>query len=429
MGAKVLIVGGGGREHALAWKLKQSKKVAELFVAPGNGGTADIATNVDIGFTDVDGLLKFAQENNIDLTVIGQEAASDAGVVDAFLDAGLKIFGPTKAACRIESSKAFSKDLMREQHIPTAEFQNFEDPESALDYIKNRSLPIVIKASGLAEGKGVIIAEDLQTAEQAIDDIMVKKIFGDSGNQVVIEEFLRGQEVSTHALCDGKHSILFPASQDHKQVNDGGEGPNTGGMGVVAPVPWVTQEQMKFVEEKVVAPTLRGLESKNSAFKGCLYPGLMVDGNDVKVLEFNARFGDPEAETYMRLLDSDLYDILMDCVDGKLDPSKVVWKPGAAISVAAVSGGYPGKYPKGLPISGVDKAEAHEDVVVLQAGSKKDGEQLVTNGGRVLYVTAYGKNVKEARAKAYEAMKEISFEGMHYRTDIGLAAEQSMKTL
>lgn len=436
MGAKVLIVGGGGREHALAWKLKQSKKVSELFVAPGNGGTADIATNVDIGFTDVDGLLKFAQAHSIDLTVIGQEAASDAGVVDAFLDAGLKIFGPTKAACRIESSKAFSKDLMREQHIPTAEFQNFEDPIAALDYIKNKSLPIVIKASGLAEGKGVIIAEDLQTAEQAIDDIMVKKIFGDSGNQVVVEEFLSGQEVSTHALCDGKHSILFPTSQDHKQVLNGGKGPNTGGMGVVAPVPWVSKEQMKFVEEKVVVPTLRGLESKNSAFKGCLYPGLMIaeggsksiDDDDVKVLEFNARFGDPEAETYMRLLESDLYDILIDCVEGNLDPSKVVWKSGAAISVAAVSGGYPGKYPKGLPISGIEKAEARDDIVVLQAGTKKDGDQLVTNGGRVLYVTAYGKNVKDARAKAYEAIKEIKFEGMHYRTDIGLAAEQSEAT-
>ncbi len=434
MGAKVLIVGGGGREYALAWKLKQSPKVSQLFVAPGNGGTAELAANVDIGFTDVEGLLSFAKEHAIDLTVIGQEAASDAGVVDAFLEAGLKIFGPTQAACRIESSKAFSKDLMREQNIPTAEFQNFEDSAKALEYIKTRSLPIVIKASGLAEGKGVVIAEDMSTAEQAIDDIMVKKIFGDSGNQVVIEDFLNGEEVSTHALCDGKHSILFPASQDHKQVHDGGKGPNTGGMGVVAPVPWVTKEQMKFVEEKVVAPTLQGLQNKSSEFKGCLYPGLMfavggsknLNKDEVKVLEFNARFGDPEAETYMRLLESDLYDILVDCVDGNLDPSKVVWKPGAAISVAAVSGGYPGKYPKGLPISGIKEAEAHDDIVVMQAGTKLNGGLLVTNGGRVLYVTAYGENVKEARAKAYKAIKEITFEGMHYRTDIGLAAEKAL---
>ncbi len=424
MKAKVLIIGGGGREHALAWKLKESPKVGELFVAPGNGGTAEIATNVDIGFTDVDGLLAFAQKNNIDLTVIGQEAASDAGVVDAFLAAGLKIFGPTSAACKIESSKAFSKDLMKAQNIPTAEFENFTDPTKANEYIQSKSLPIVIKASGLAEGKGVVIAEDMETAEQAIDDIMVKKVFGEAGSEVVIEEFLGGQEVSIHALCDGKNSILFPASQDHKQVNDGGKGPNTGGMGVVAPVPWVTPEHMSFAKEKVVRPTLDGLRDKGAEFKGCLYPGLMVENSDIKVLEFNARFGDPEAETYLRLLESDLFDILMDCVNGTLDPSKVVWRPGAAISVAAVSGGYPGKYPKGLQIHGIEKAESyHDDVVVLQAGSKKDGDTLVTNGGRVLYVTAYGKDVADARKKAYAAIKEISFDGMHYRTDIGLAAE------
>lgn len=419
MGAKVLVIGGGGREHALAWKLAQSPKVEKVYIAPGNGGTEQIGENVPIGFTDVDGLLKFAQENKIDLTVIGQEAASAAGVVDAFHEAGLTIFGPTQAATQIESSKAFSKDLMQEQNIPTAAFMNFTDPEQAKAYAKTRAFPLVIKASGLAEGKGVIIAENLPEAETAVDDMMVRKIFGAAGNTIVIEDFLKGQEVSVHALCDGKNAVLFPASQDHKQVFDGDKGPNTGGMGVIAPVPWVNETHMQFVEKRVVQPTLAGLEAKNAAFTGCLYPGLMIDEHEVKILEFNARFGDPEAETYLRLLDSDLYEILVDCTAGKLKPAAVKWHDGAAISVAVASGGYPGSYQKGLPITGIDEAEQVEGVVVLHAGTMRKDGQLVTNGGRVLYVTALGKDIEDARAKAYEAVKRIKFEGMHYRTDIG----------
>ncbi|HSX24082.1 MAG TPA: phosphoribosylamine--glycine ligase [Candidatus Saccharimonadales bacterium] len=425
MGAKVLIIGGGGREHALAWKIKQSPKVSEVYIAPGNGGTEQIGQNVPIAFTDVDGLLAFAQKTGIDLTAIGQEAASDAGVVDAFQAAGLAIFGPTKAATRIESSKAFSKQLMHEQHVPTAEFQTFTDVQAALEYADTRTFPLVIKASGLAEGKGVVIAESKDQAHQAIDDMMVKKIFKEAGNEIVIEEFLKGQEVSIHALCDGKNAVLFPASQDHKQVFDGGKGPNTGGMGVAAPLPWITEQHMEFVQEHVVRPTLEGLRAHEAPFTGCLYPGLMIDGPDVKVLEFNARFGDPEAETYLRLLDSDLYELLLSCIQGKLNPAGVTWKPGAAISVAVASGGYPGSYEKGLPISGIKEAEKIDGVVVLQAGTIRRDGKLLTNGGRVLYVTALGSSLEDARTKAYAAVKLIHFEGMHYRTDIGAAAERA----
>lgn len=422
MGAKVLIIGGGGREHALAWKISQSPHVSQVFVAPGNGGTETIAQNVPIGFLEVDALLEFAKDNEIDLTVIGQEAASDAGLVDAFQSAGLAIFGPTKQATQIEASKAFSKDLMKATQVPTAAYETFTDPRAAEEYIKNQPIPLVIKASGLAEGKGVVIAETFTAAVAAIDDIMIKKIFKDAGDTVVIESFLKGQEVSIHALCDGTNSILFPPSQDHKQVFDGGNGPNTGGMGVVAPVPWVTQKQLEFVKEKVVQPILAGLRAENATFTGCLYPGLMIDDQDVQVLEFNARFGDPEAETYLRLLESDLYEILLACTQGQLDPSQVKWNDGAAISVAVASAGYPGQYQKGLPISGIEEAEKVEGVVVLQAGTIRQNGQLLTNGGRVLYITALGASIEDARNKAYQAIQSIHFEGMHYRTDIGLAA-------
>ena len=317
--AVVLVVGGGGREQALAWKLAQSKHVDKIYVAPGNGGSQGIIENIDIGFADVDGLLKFAKLNHVDFTVIGQEAASEAGVVDAFEDAGLSIFGPTKAAVKIESSKVLSKDLMDSQNIPTAAYKTFTDAEEALAYAKSRPLPVVIKADGLAEGKGVTVCATTEEVDTAIDRTMVKKAFGDSGNSVVVEDFLKGQEVSVHALCDGSRAVIFPASQDHKQIFDGDKGPNTGGMGVIAPVPWVTDEHLDFVASKIVEPALNGLANQDATFKGCLYPGLMIDGDDVNVIEFNARFGDPEAEVYMRLLDGDLYEILKACSEGRLD--------------------------------------------------------------------------------------------------------------
>lgn len=417
--AKVLVIGSGGREQALAWKLAQSPKVSKVYVAPGNGGSRDLIENVDIGFLDVDGLLKFAQEKGIDFTVIGQESASEAGVVDAFKAAGLKIFGPTKAAVKIESSKVMAKDLMASENIPTAAYKTFNDAAEALAYAKSRPLPVVVKADGLAEGKGVTVCQTTEEIEGAIDKTMIQKKFGDAGSNVVIEDFLKGQEVSVHALCDGTKAVIFPASQDHKQVNDGDQGPNTGGMGVIAPVPWVTPQHLNYVDKNIVQPAIDGLAKQNAIFTGCLYPGLMIDGDAVNVVEFNARFGDPEAEVYMRLLDSDLYDILVACADGTLDPSSVKWQPGFAVTVVMASGGYPGSYQKGLPITGIGQAEALEDIVVFHAGTAVKDGQLVTNGGRVLNVTATGATLDEALDKAYAAVKSIHFDGAHYRTDIG----------
>lgn len=417
--AKVLVIGGGGREHALAWKLSQSKHVDKIYVAPGNGGTAQIAENVPIGFTDVDGLLKFAQENQIDFTVIGQEAASDAGVVDAFQAAGLAIFGSTKQATRIESSKVFSKNLMEAQQIPTAKYRTFDTPEAALEYVQSCSFPIVIKADGLAEGKGVTICENLEQASEIIKKDMIDKVFGDSGNQIVIEDFLKGAEVSIHALSDGQHALIFPTSQDHKQIFDGDKGANTGGMGVIAPVPWVTDEHMKTVEQQIVQPALDGLNTEGSPFIGCLYPGLMIDGQAVNVIEFNARFGDPEAEVYMRLFDGDLYEALLACSQGKLNPAEIRWSKGFAVAIAMASGGYPGSYEKGKTITGIDEAERLDDIVVFHAGTKQENDGYITSGGRVLFVTATGDTLDEALDKAYQGVECVKFDGAHYRTDIG----------
>ncbi len=417
--AKVLVIGSGGREQALAWKLAQSDKVDKVYVAPGNAGSRGAVESVAIGFLDVPELLRFATEKHIDLTVVGQEASSAAGVVDAFQEAGLTIFGPTKAATQIESSKVMSKNLMAAEHIPTAAYKTFTDAHEALVYAQGRPLPVVIKADGLAEGKGVTVCFTVEDIEEAIDKTMIKRAFGDSGNQVVVEDFLKGQEVSVHALCDGRRSAIFPASQDHKQINDDDRGPNTGGMGVIAPVPWVTPQHLEYVNEKIVQPALRGLAEQDATFTGCLYPGLMIDREDIQVVEFNARFGDPEAEVYMRLLDGDLYDILLACANGRLDPKTVAWKNSYAVSVVAASPGYPGSYPKDLPITGIEEAEKDAAIVVFHAGTAHKGGQLVTSGGRVLNVTAVGSTLDEALDKAYAAMQKINFEGMHYRTDIG----------
>lgn len=417
--AEVLVIGSGGREQALAWKLAQSAAVTKVYVAPGNGGSQGVIENVQIGFTDVPGLLDFAKTKRIDLTVVGQEAASEAGVVDAFHEAGLLIFGPTKAASQIEASKAFSKDLMAAMDIPTAQYKNFSDPAKALEYAKSRLLPVVVKADGLATGKGVTICRTIEEIEMAIDQVMVRKVFGDSGNKVVVEDFLHGQEASVHALCDGRQSVIFPASQDHKQIFDGDQGPNTGGMGVIAPLPWVSQQQLATINQQIVQPALQGLKDQAATFTGCLYPGLMINGDDINVIEFNARFGDPEAEVYMRLLEGDLYEILGACARGELDPSSVAWHLGFAVSVVMASPGYPGEYPKGQPITGIEEAEKQPDIVVFHAGTAVQDGHIVTAGGRVLNVTATGSTLDEALAKAYAAVKLIHFDGAHYRTDIG----------
>jgi phosphoribosylamine--glycine ligase len=399
--------------------LAQSPEVEVIFVAPGNGGSRGKIQNVAIEPTDVDRLLDFAAKETIDLTVVGQEAASDAGVVDAFLAANLAIFGSTKAATQLESSKVFSKDLMASQNIPTADYQSFSDPKLAADYARSRDLPVVIKADGLAAGKGVIIAQTEDEIEPAIKEIMIARAFGAAGARVVVEDFLRGQEVSVHALCDGKTAVVFPASQDHKQVFDGDQGPNTGGMGVIAPVPWVKDQQLEEVKQQVVLPALDGLRDRDAAFTGCMYPGLMIDGDEMKVLEFNARFGDPEAEVYMRLFDGDLYKVLSDCAHGQLDPTTVTWRDGFAVSVVLCSKGYPGDYPKGLPITGLDRAEKLDDIVIFHAATKRDGDQILTAGGRALNVTAVAPTLDDALGKAYAAVELIHFDGMHYRRDIG----------
>ncbi|HEX5797845.1 MAG TPA: phosphoribosylamine--glycine ligase [Candidatus Saccharimonadales bacterium] len=419
MGKKVLVIGSGGREHSLAWKLSNSPQVSKVYIAPGNAGTALVGENVDIDFIDGKKLLEFAKSKKIDLTVIGQEAASEAGVADLFRKNNLLIFGSSKEATRIESSKAFSKDLMKDESIPTAEYKNFDKPEEAIRYIKSKSLPIVIKADGLAAGKGVVVAENHAEAEAAVRNIMVQKTFGRAGNKVVIEDFLEGQEVSTHALSDGHKAVMFPSSQDHKQIFDGDKGPNTGGMGVIAPVPWVNKESMELVRKKIVYPAINGLKNMGAEFVGCLYPGLMINRRDIRVVEFNSRFGDPEAEVYMRLLDSDLYQLLENCAKGKLDEADISWMDGYAVSVVLASAGYPETSSKGDVITGIEDAEKLNDIVVFHAGTKKQGSDLVTAGGRVLNVTATGKTLEEAVKKAYAGVELVKFDGMQYRTDIG----------
>lgn len=416
---KLLIIGGGGREHALAWKLKQSPRVHKIYIAPGNAGTAQIGENVAIAATDILALADWAQNNKIDFTVVGSDDALALGVADEFQKRGLKIWGPNKQAAQIEASKAFAKELMQKNNIPTAEFKTFTDYEDALPYIEQKGAPIVIKASGLALGKGVAVCKTLDDAKSFLQDAMVNKIFGDSGNEVIIEEFLQGQEFSIHAFCDGNNFQLLPSSQDHKPVFNEGKGPNTGGMGTIAPVPWVTEAIMSEVSSTIVKPALDGLKNLGSPFVGLLYPGLMMTEQGPKVIEFNARFGDPETQSYMRLIKTDLFDILEACAYGTIDKINIEWQKKYACCIVLASGGYPGKYEKGKLITGIEQAEALGDIIVFHAGTATKGNQLITNGGRVLGVTAIADDLQTALNKAYAAVKLIHFDGMHYRTDIG----------
>ena len=418
----VLIIGGGGREHALAWKISRSPRLGRLYVAPGNGGTQDIATNVPIKVNDIEAQLKFALVHNIHLTVVGPDDALAGGIVDAFQEKGLRIFGPTKAAAQIEASKAFAKDLMKSTGIPTARYAIFTDIGKAKAYVSKHVFPIVIKASGLALGKGVYISKNVTEANKALDEIMGEKVFGDSGNEVVVEEFITGQEISIHAFCDGKTAILFPSAQDHKRIGTGDTGPNTGGMGTFAPVHWTNPEFFKDVLQQVIKPILKGLSDAGAPYRGILYPGLMVDNKgNFKVLEFNARFGDPETQSYLRLLDTDLIEVLEACVDGKLSKVKVKWSGKTAVTVVMASEGYPDKNKISRTIVGIDESESDTDdgVVVFHAGTKWEGGKLVTSGGRVLGVSAVGSNLQDAQDKAYVATRRIHFEGAQYRTDIG----------
>jgi len=417
----VLVVGSGGREHALAWKLKQSPRIGKLYIAPGNGGTSTLGENVPIGQMEFEKLAQFAQEKKVGLTVVGPDDPLVGGIVDVFKARGLRIWGPSREAAQIEGSKAFSKQFMHEAKIPTAEFAVFSNAALALAHVRVKGAPIVIKASGLSLGKGVYVCRDLTEAERAITEIMVERVHNDAGNEVVIEEYLDGPEISIHALTDGYSHILFPASQDHKPIGDGDVGENTGGMGTIAPVPWVTPEMMSSVEGQIVTPTFEALKKNGIQFQGLLYPGLKVTLGGLEVLEYNARFGDPETQVYMRLLKTDLLDLLEASVDGTIDAlrTKIEWHRGFAANIVIASGGYPGEYKKELPITGIEDAEKVEGVVTFHAGTKIENGQVVTAGGRVLGVSAIGGTLKQALDRAYEAVGEIYFEGMYFRRDIG----------
>lgn len=421
MATDVLLVGSGGREHALAWKLTQSPRIGKLYIAPGNGGTRLVGENVPIGVMQFNELADFADEKKVDLTVVGPDDPLVAGIVDVFRDRKLRVWGPSKVAARIEGSKAFSKQLMRDAGIPTADFKVFMDYEEAVAHVREKGMPIVIKASGLALGKGVYVCRTLREAEIALKEIMIDRILHDAGKQVVIEQYLDGQEVSIHALSDGKTYRIFPVSQDHKPIGEGDTGKNTGGMGVIAPVPWVTSDALLDIELRIVQPTLAALEKQGATFSGILYPGLKMSSDGIKVLEFNARFGDPECQVYMRLLKTDILDLLEACVDGTLAEKEIVWGAGFAVNVVIASGGYPDEYKKDLPITGIEEAEKVPNVVVFHAGTKFDGG-LKTSGGRVLGISAIGDTLKEALDRAYEAAEKIQFEGKYYRRDIGAKA-------
>lgn len=420
----VLLVGSGGREHALAWRLKQSSRVGKIFIAPGNGGTSNVAEAIPIGVMEFEKLADFAEEKKVGLTITGSDDPIVGGIGDFFRARGLRIWSPSKAAAQLEGSKAFAKEIMREAGVPTAEFRVFTNHDEAVAYVREKGAPIVVKASGLALGKGVSVCKTLEQAEQFLHDVMVKKIFKDSGNEVVIEELLEGPEISIHALSDGKDFLMFPSSQDHKAVGEGDMGKNTGGMGVVAPLPWVTPAQMEEIKSTIVAPTLHAMSARGTPFQGLLYPGLMMTKDGPKVIEFNSRFGCPEAEVYMRLMKTDLLDLLEASVDGTIASQRIEWNPGFAATVIIASGGYPGEYAKGLPITGIEEAEEIRGVVVFHAGTMIDlrNQSLVTAGGRVLSVSGVGATLKEALDTAYTGISKIHFEGMYFRRDIGAKA-------
>ena len=419
---KILIIGSGGREHAIGWKIAQSKHDAELYFAPGNGGTIELGVNVPIKATDIPALLDFARREKITLTLAIPDDPLALGIVDEFRKNELRIWGPTKAAAQLESSKAFSKKFMQKHNLPTAKFEVFTDYDKAKEYLSKMDLPIVIKASGLALGKGVIIAENRDEARDALYNILVKKVFGEAGSEVVIEEFLVGPEISTHAFSDGVSYKVFPSSQDHKRALENDLGLNTGGMGTITPVPFVSAELMNQIEKEIIAPTLKAMQEEGIPYEGILYPGLILTKDGPKILEYNARFGDPETQVYMRLLETDLLEILQASVDHKLADVDITWKNISACNVVLASGGYPLDYEKGKVISGIKDAEQESGIVVFHAGTISKDSQLLTNGGRVLGVCAIGNNLESALNSAYKAVSKISFDKMEYRKDVGKKA-------
>src|SRR5712691_3944787 len=422
---KILVIGSGGREHALAWKLRQSPHADRIFCAPGNAGTSQIAENVAIPVGDLAALVRFAKENRVDLTVVGPDDPLAAGIVDLFTSEKLRAFGPDKPAARIEASKIFAKELMRTQRIPTAEARTFSNSSEAVHYCERLRFPIVIKADGLALGKGVVIAADAVAARSTIDDMMNQARFGDAGRRIIIEEFLHGTECSLHALVDGKNYLLLESSRDHKRALDGDQGPNTGGMGAFSPANnWNTELQCRF-DAEIMKPLLRGLIGEGVTFRGLLYPGLIITSDGPRVLEFNCRFGDPETQTLLPRMKSDLLPLLEATIDGKIDSYTIDWDKRATVTVVLASAGYPGKYETGKAISGLDDAAKLEGIQVFHAGTKNANNQVITAGGRVLAVSALGPTIMAARALAYDAVSRIQFDGCHHRRDIALSAVTS----
>ncbi|MCM8796614.1 MAG: phosphoribosylamine--glycine ligase [Candidatus Omnitrophica bacterium] len=420
---KILVVGGGGREHALVWKVAQSKLANKIFCAPGNGGIAQIAECVDIKAEDIGGLINFARKERIDFTIVGPEAPLAAGIADEFNEQGLKIFGPVKKAARLEASKVFAKELMAKYRVPTADFEIFDDPDSAKGYIRKIGVPCVIKADGLAAGKGVIVAKTVEEAEVAVKLMMEDRVFGQAGNKVIIEECLYGQEASILVITDTKEVVALSAAQDHKRVFDRDDGPNTGGMGAYSPTPVVSASLLKEIMKKIIYPTIGGLVAEGIEYKGVLYAGIMITKDGPKTLEFNVRFGDPETQAILPRLNSDLLEVMLAAVEGNLSGIKSMkWDERICVCVVCASRGYPGDYEKGKEIFGLDEAAKIKDVVVFHAGTKKDGNKIFTSGGRVLGVTGLGDTITEAICHTYAAVKRINFEGMHYRKDIGYKA-------
>jgi phosphoribosylamine---glycine ligase len=419
---RILVIGSGGREHALTWKLRLSPHADRIFCAPGNGGTSEIAENVSIPASDLPALVRFAKENRVDLAVVGPDDPLAAGIVDLFTAEKLRAFGPDKSAARIESSKIFAKELMRAHKIPTAKARTFSDSNEAQRYCEQMKFPVVIKADGLALGKGVIIAADPATARSTVDEMINQGRFGDAGRRIVIEEFLQGTECSLHALVDGKDYLLLESARDHKRALDGDQGPNTGGMGAFSPANnWNGKLQSQF-ETGIMQPLLRGLVKEGVTFRGLLYPGLIITSDGPRVLEFNCRFGDPETQALLPRMKSDLLPLLDATIDGKIERCAIEWDTRAAVTIVLASTGYPGKYETRKPISGLAEAAQLEDVQIFHAGTKRDGDVVKTAGGRVLAITALGSTVEAARARAYETVSRIHFEGCHFRRDIALSA-------
>lgn len=417
---KILVVGSGGREHALVWKLAQSPRVTQLLCAPGNAGIEALARCVPIAADDVAALKRLVVAEHVDLTVVGPEAPLALGIADEFRKAKLKIFGPTRAAARIEASKVFSKDLMARCGIPTAKARPFESAQPALEYVKSRPLPIVIKADGLAQGKGVVVAETHDEACRAVSSMLERDEFGTAGRRVLVEEFLDGEEATLMAFTDGKTVVPMVAAQDHKRVNDGDTGPNTGGMGAYAPAPIATPSLIETVLKEVFHPVVDGLARLGCPYQGVLYAGLMIVAGKPYVLEFNARFGDPETQVVLPLLKTDLVEVIEAVVEHRLDGLRVAWHPLAAVCVVMASAGYPGKYEPGRPIDGL--TDARSDTVLFHAGTKRQGDRIITAGGRVLSVTAVGSDLRSARDRAYERVHGVRYEGRHFRSDIAARA-------